>query len=167
MDRYDVTMRTNPLPHAELPGNPSRLCVFAPLRFGFLVALDVCSKSVEPRRPHEALLRKSELPRVELDLDALRSAGVREEEKREQPCQVVLHNDDVTPMDYVPLLLRRVFRIGRARAFWLTLRAHVQGRVVVVIEPRAQAEAHVSDAHEMARRDGHAQLTLTLEPLES
>ncbi len=113
------------------------------------------------------MLRKSDPPRVEIDLDGLRSAGVSEEEKRDQPYRVVLHNDDVTPIDYVPLLLLRVFRIGRARAFWLTLRAHVQGQVVVVVEPRAQAEAHVSEAHEMARRDGHAQLSLTLEPLES
>lgn len=109
-------------------------------------------------------LRKSDSPVVALDVESLLRSQVGEEETREPPCRVLLHNDDVTPIDYVPGLLRRVFCVGRARAAWLTLRAHIQGSVVVVVEPRPRAERHISQAHEVARRDGHVHLTLSLEP---
>lgn len=112
-------------------------------------------------------LRKSDMPKVALDVESLVRSREDEEEKREPPYRVLLHNDDVTPIDYVPGLLRRVFRIGRARAVWLTLRAHVQGCVIVVVEPRPRAERHVSEAHEAARHDGHVHLTLSVEPAES
>jgi ATP-dependent Clp protease adaptor protein ClpS len=111
-------------------------------------------------------LKKSDPPRVGIDVEALLRSDADDEERLEPPYRVLLHNDDVTPIDYVPRLLRRVFRVGRARALWLTLRAHVQGRVVVVVEARSKAEAHVAEAHETARRDGHVHLTLSLEPAE-
>jgi ATP-dependent Clp protease adaptor protein ClpS len=44
---------------------------------------------------------------------------------------VVLHNDDINGFDYVIGVLRKVFRYGRMKAFWMTLRAHVSGRSVV------------------------------------
>jgi ATP-dependent Clp protease adaptor protein ClpS len=112
-------------------------------------------------------LKKTDPPRVGLDLDSLLRSDPSQVEKLEPPYRVLLHNDDVTPIDYVPRLLRRVFRVGRARAVWLTLRAHVQGSTVVVVEARRKAEAHVAEAHEMARQDGHVHLTLTLEPEDS
>lgn len=112
--------------------------------------------------------RKTDPPRVglDIDIDSFLRSDAGEEEEPEPPYRVLLHNDDVTPIDYVPTLLRRVFRIGRARALWLTLRAHVQVRAVVVVEARSKAQAHVSEAREAARRDGHPHLTLTLEPVE-
>jgi ATP-dependent Clp protease adaptor protein ClpS len=104
---------------------------------------------------------------VGLDFEALVRPEDEEISKLEPPCRVLLHNDDVTPVDYVPGLLRRVFRLGPLKALWVTLRAHVAGVALVVVEARSEAEAHVAQAHELARSDGHPRLTLTVEPVDS
>ena len=55
----------------------------------------------------------------------------RTEVKRQPPYAVLLHNDDINGFDYVVGVLRKVFGYGRLRAFWLTMKAHVGGRVAV------------------------------------
>jgi ATP-dependent Clp protease adaptor protein ClpS len=57
--------------------------------------------------------------------------AARPNPKRQPPHAVVLHNDPVNGFDFVVGVLRKVFRYGRARAFWLTLRAQVSGRSIV------------------------------------
>ena len=53
------------------------------------------------------------------------------EAKRQPPYGVVLHNDDINGFEYVVGVLRKVFKYGRLKAFWLTLKAHVTGRSIV------------------------------------
>ena len=89
-----------------------------------------------------------------------------EEEKLEPPCRVSLHNDDVTPIEYVPGLLRRIFAIGRARALWIAVKAHAAGDAEVVVEPCPKASAHVDEAHALARADGHQHLHFSAEPID-
>jgi ATP-dependent Clp protease adaptor protein ClpS len=60
-----------------------------------------------------------------------KSPAKRPKPRRLPPYAVVLHNDNVNGFDYVVGVLRKVFRYGTARAFWLTLRTHVAGRCVV------------------------------------
>jgi ATP-dependent Clp protease adaptor protein ClpS len=55
----------------------------------------------------------------------------RPKPQRLPPYAVVLHNDNVNGFDYVVGVLRRVFKYGGAKAFWLTLRAHAGGRSVI------------------------------------
>lgn len=117
-----------------------------------------------PPRPLESR-RETGPPAV--DLDRLLRTDSETREKPEPPCRVLLHNDDVTPIEYVPGLLRRVFGIGRARALWLTLRAHAAGYARVTVEPCAQARTHVARAIALARGDGHPHLRMSAEPLES
>lgn len=112
-------------------------------------------------------LRRSESPDVVLDLEALARSDDEKRETLEPPCRVLLHNDDVTPVEVVPGILRRVFGLGSLKALWITLRAHVAGVALVVVEPAAKAEAHVAEAHEVARFEGWAHLTFTVEPLPS
>lgn len=116
--------------------------------------------------PHPLESRRQTGP-PPVDLGRLLRTDREPREKPEPPCRVLLHNDDVTPIEYVPGLLHRVFGIGRARALWLTLRAHVAGRACVVVEPCARARTHVARAIAMARGDGHPHLRLSAEPEEA
>ena len=111
------------------------------------------------------LRRDTDKKRV-LDLDAIVRESPEEQERPEPPCRVLLHNDDVTSIEYVPGILRQVFRIGRARALWITVRAHAAGWAEVIVEPCQKAEARVAEAHERARADGHLYLHFTVEPVE-
>ncbi len=111
--------------------------------------------------------RREEAPAVRFDLKDLTRADSREEEKLEPPCRVLVHNDDVTPIEYVASLLRRVFELGWFKALRVTMKAHVTGRAVVVVEDCPKAKQHVDLAHETARSEGHGHLRLSVEPTES
>ena len=60
--------------------------------------------------------------------------------KRQPPYAVVLHNDDVNGFDFVVRSLRKVFGFGMARAFRLTLRAHMAGKACVWSGMKEHAE---------------------------
>jgi len=113
------------------------------------------------------LFRREETPAVRFDIESLTRAGSREEERLEPPCRVLIHNDDVTPIDYVASLLRRVFGLGWFKALRVTMKAHVTGRAVVVVEGCRIARRHVDLAHEWARADGHILLRFSVEPTET
>jgi ATP-dependent Clp protease adaptor protein ClpS len=76
---------------------------------------------------------------------------------------VFIHNDDVTPFDYVILVLLTVFKLSHEMAEHITWVAHNSGIAPVVTRPRTEAERLVSNAHAAARADGFP-LTFTLEP---
>lgn len=109
-------------------------------------------------------LRRDTEKRRLVDVDV--STRPDEVEKLEPPCRVLLHNDNVTPIEYVPSLLREIFAIGRARALWVTVKAHAVGYAEVMVEPCPKASAHVDEAHARARADGHMYLHLSAEPID-
>ena len=84
------------------------------------------------------------------------------------PYAVILHNDSVNGFDFVVRTLRKVFRYGTAKAFWLTLKAHVSGRSVVwsgsleVAELKAEQLRSVGPDPLMMHR-GARRLTVTAE----
>lgn len=81
---------------------------------------------------------------------------------------MLVENDDVTPIDYVASLLRRVFGLGRFKALRVTIKAQVTGRrALVVVEPCRKAKQHVDLAHEIASSEGHGHLRFSVEPTES
>lgn len=51
--------------------------------------------------------------------------------KKLPPYAVVLHNDNINRFEWVVGVLMKVLRVGRMRAFWLTLKAHIGGRGIV------------------------------------
>jgi ATP-dependent Clp protease adapter protein ClpS len=63
-------------------------------------------------------------------------------------CRVVIHNDDVTPFDYV--------------AEHIAWSAHTKGHAVVVVRPRPDAEKLAKIANGRAKLDGYP-LTFSLE----
>ena len=78
------------------------------------------------------------------------------------PCRVLLHNDDVTPYDFVIVVLRTVFKFSFIKAVAVTQRAHVTGMAYVGSYPCEEAKYLVGQAHGMARVEGYP-LTLTVE----
>ena len=76
---------------------------------------------------------------------------------------VIIHNDDVTPMDFVVEVLKQIFFLGNDRAAEIMLAAHVKGSAYVQSLPRIEAEKRVQRAHQAAAIQGYP-LTFTIEP---
>lgn len=87
----------------------------------------------------------------------------RSREKRQEPWEVWLHNDDYTPIEYVVGILRDVFGLGWWKATLTTLRAHAAGSALVGRYPAEEAQRRVDAAHARARGDGWP-LRLSAEP---
>jgi len=77
--------------------------------------------------------------------------------------RVLIHNDDVTPMDFVVRVLQEIFRLDATRSISVMLEAHTKGVAHVVTEPLEQAEFHVDQARSLSRAR-HFPLTFTIEP---
>jgi ATP-dependent Clp protease adaptor protein ClpS len=79
--------------------------------------------------------------------------------------RVLLLNDDFTPMDFVILVLERVFRMPHERAVQIMLDVHQKGRGVCGIYSREVAETKVALVIEWARENEHPLLCVS-EPVE-
>ncbi len=77
--------------------------------------------------------------------------------------RVLIHNDDVTPFDFVITVLKSVFRLSQEIAEHITLTAHLKGLALVVVRPKPEAERLVAKAHMAARIEGFP-LSFSLEP---
>ena len=69
--------------------------------------------------------------------------------------KVILLNDDYTPMEYVVLLLKRVFNKSESQAVKIMLAVHEKGSGVCGIYTLEIAETKVKAVLEMARNDQH------------
>ncbi|HZE97388.1 MAG TPA: ATP-dependent Clp protease adaptor ClpS [Planctomycetota bacterium] len=65
--------------------------------------------------------------------------------------RVLIHNDDVTPMDFVVRVLREVFHLSLAGSMQIMITAHLKGVAHVVTEPLERAEFHVDQARSLSR----------------
>lgn len=90
---------------------------------------------------------------------------VAERDDLEKPYRVIIQNDDVTPMDFVVLVLRVFFGLGFERAMAIMFTAHNEGRAHVATLPFEEAQERVYQAHDAARAEGFP-LTFYLEPDE-
>lgn len=80
----------------------------------------------------------------------------------EPPCRVIIHNDDVTPMDFVIHILQSIFLLHLLGAIQVMYAAHHHGSAHVCTCPRNIAQRRVSEAH-MAARIAKFPLTFTIE----
>ena len=69
--------------------------------------------------------------------------------------QVVLNNDDYTPMDFVIEVLQRFFSHNEEKALQIMLAVHHQGKGVCGIYSRDVAETKVSQVNEYSREHQH------------
>ncbi len=76
--------------------------------------------------------------------------------------QVVMLNDDYTPMEFVVEVLQTIFRLGHEPAVQVMLEVHTRGKAVAGVFTAEIAETKVAQVHEHARKHQHP-LLCTLE----
>ncbi len=80
----------------------------------------------------------------------------------EPPYRVLVHNDDVTPMDFVVRVLQTVFEMPFDRAEAVMLTAHHKGVAYVATYSKEEALSRIKRAHNAARMEGYP-LKFTME----
>jgi ATP-dependent Clp protease adaptor protein ClpS len=76
--------------------------------------------------------------------------------------KIIVHNDEVTPYEYVISILGDLFMLSEEMADHVAWTAHTKGVAVVVVRPRTEAEKLVKVAHGRARHVSYP-LTFSLE----
>lgn len=108
-----------------------------------------------PYRPPGALVLAQAgkvLPQGEGDLLLQES---RPELKQPPLYQVVMLNDDYTPMEFVVEVLQMFFSMGREKATRIMLTVHTQGRAVCGVYTRDIAETKAAQVNRYARENQH------------
>ena len=99
------------------------------------------------------------LPKTTTDVEYV-VVGV---EDLERPYRIIIENDDVTPMEFVVLVLLGIFELDFERAVQVMLEAHNNGRAYVATLPFEQAQQRVYEAQSRAREMDYP-LSFYLEP---
>ena len=95
--------------------------------------------------------------------DTERQLDTHLEDALEPSCRVLIHNDNVTPYDFVILILQRIFKLELIDAEQVTLIAHTSGMAYVTTLPCPEAKRRVGKAHFAASLEGFP-LTFSIEP---
>ena len=69
--------------------------------------------------------------------------------------QVLLLNDDFTPMEFVVVVLQKFFGMGREKATQVMLAVHREGRGVCGLYPRDIASTKVEQVCSISRQHQH------------
>ena len=77
--------------------------------------------------------------------------------------RVIIHNDDVTPMDFVTHVLKTFFFLSNEKAMDIMMTAHISGMAYVQTLPKSEAEKRINKAHFAAGLEGYP-LHFSLEP---
>ena len=77
--------------------------------------------------------------------------------------RVIIHNDDVTPMDFVVRILERVFFVQGQAAVEIMLTAHYHGEALVQCVAKSEAQSRVARAQFAAGMEGYP-LRFSIEP---
>jgi len=85
------------------------------------------------------------------------------ETKLEPLFKIIIHNDDVTPMDFVVHILKTIFFLGNDRASEIMLTAHINGSAYVQTIAKSEAEKRIHMAHVEANNAGYP-LKFSMEP---
>jgi ATP-dependent Clp protease adaptor protein ClpS len=87
----------------------------------------------------------------------------QEETELEPLYRVIIHNDDVTPMDFVVQILKTIFYLSNPKAAEIMITAHYYGTAYVQTLPKSEAERRINKAHFAAGLEGYP-LHFSLEP---
>jgi ATP-dependent Clp protease adaptor protein ClpS len=88
-----------------------------------------------------------EKPRIDEEL--------AEQTSEEPPYRVIIHNDDVTPMNFVMAILITVFFLENIHALQVMYTAHYHGSAYVQTLAREEAIQRVGRAHVTSRLNGY------------
>ena len=76
-------------------------------------------------------------------------------EKKPKLYKVILLNDDYTPMEYVVMLIKKVFNKSESQAVKIMLMVHKKGSGVCGVYTKEVAETKVFTVLKMAKSDQH------------
>ena len=80
----------------------------------------------------------------------------QEEQTELEPLyHVIIHNDDVTPMDFVVHILKTCFYLSNPKAAEIMMTAHFSGMAYVQTLPKSEAEKRINKAHFAAGLEGY------------
>ncbi len=85
--------------------------------------------------------------------------------KPPQMYQVVLLNDDYTPMEFVVMVIQEFFNKDRETATQIMLKIHLDGKGICGVFSKDVAATKVDQVTEAARKNGHP-LQCVSEPIE-
>jgi ATP-dependent Clp protease adaptor protein ClpS len=88
---------------------------------------------------------------VKSQVQPLQEEELDQKTAEEPPYRVIIHNDDVTPMDFVLYILMTVFQLNNLHAVQVMYTAHHHGSAYVQTLPRPEAVRRVGMAHTTAR----------------
>lgn len=103
-------------------------------------------------------------PSMETEWDLDTTLDQKLEEDQEDWVKVLIHNDDVTPMEFVVIILQRIFQLGPLEAEHVMITAHLRGLALVATLPLSEAKTRVGKAHFAAQLEGYP-LLFTIEPV--
>jgi ATP-dependent Clp protease adaptor protein ClpS len=96
------------------------------------------------------------------DTDTQQDTIAETHEAVEPPAKIFIHNDDVTPYDFVVTILQRFFGLNLVQAEYVTFLAHTTGVAYVTTLPQSEAEKKVGQAQFAAGLEGYP-LQFTIE----
>ena len=112
---------------------------------------------------------KNPTPKVQLpDRDDGNSVVLERRTQRTKPpqmFQVLMINDDFTPMEFVVMVLQEFFNKDRESATQIMLKIHLDGKGVCGVYSKDVAATKVDQVLEAARKSGHP-LQCVAEPIE-
>jgi ATP-dependent Clp protease adaptor protein ClpS len=77
--------------------------------------------------------------------------------------RVIIHNDQVTPMDFVVHILKNHYYLSNNKAADIMFAAHIYGTAYVQTLARSEAEKRINKAHFEANNAGYP-LKFSMEP---
>ncbi len=87
-----------------------------------------------------------------------------EAETTEAPLyDIIIHNDEITPMDFVVHILNTIFSVPNPNASSIMYAAHLNGEAYVQTLPKPEAQRRVNKAHFVARLQSYP-LEFSVEP---
>ena len=102
-------------------------------------------------------MKTHSIPEIEITEDP------QQETAYEPMVRVIIYNDDATPMDFVIVILHRIFMLLPNDAAKVMLTAHFRGEAVVQILPKSEAGKRINKAHFAAGLEGYP-LHFSMEP---
>lgn len=99
---------------------------------------------------------------AESDWDVDTNLDQKVEDVQDDLAKVIIHNDDITPMDFVVIILQRIFQLSPLEAEHVMITAHLNGLALVATLPLSEAKKRVGKAHFAAQLEGYP-LMFTIE----
>ncbi len=101
--------------------------------------------------------------KLQIAPDILIMEETEEETELEPLYRILIHNDHVTPMDFVVHILKTVFYLSNEKALDIMMTAHITGIAYVQTLPKPEAERRLNKAHSEAGFAGYP-LHFSMEP---